>query len=179
MKRISFLMIFLLLVVIGCAWQPPPVLREPTTPRVIVKEIPTEREPKEEKEEFFGTAPYLYPDITRGYIENKAYPYTPKVWVLVDGTERLLLIGPELGPPEVFIGEIREFNLPPGDHIFHIERWQYTPHYGGWRKISKVEVVKLSIAQFSPRGRQYWIDHYGWWLIIKSNRTTAYSGYVK
>jgi hypothetical protein len=67
--------------------------------------------------------------------------------------------------------------LPPGVHIFHIERWQYLPYYGGWRKLRQIEVVKLSVAEFRRRHWRYWMDsHYGWWLIVYPERTQVYGG---
>jgi hypothetical protein len=70
--------------------------------------------------------------------------------------------------------------LPPGVHIFHIERWQYLPYYGGWRKLRQIEVVKLSVAEFRRhRHWRYWMDsHYGWWLIVYPERTQVYGGYL-
>ena len=180
MQKIGLIAVIWLTATFGCMYQKPIVIEEPTIPRIVVKEVPTgpEEPEKKEKEEYFESS-YLYPDLTRGYIENKAFPYMPKVWLLVQG-KKILLIGPETGPPKISVGEIREFNLPPGKHIFHIERWQHFAHYGGWSKVRKTEVVKISIAEFRRSGRgRYWIDsHYGWWLIIYPDQTQVYGGYV-
>jgi len=166
-----------MLIIAGCSYQKPMVIVEPATSRVVIKEVPTSKEAESEKKEYFEGG-HLYPDLTRGYVENDAFPYRPKVWLLAQG-KKVLLIGPEKGPPNLSMGEIREFNLPPGKHILHIERWQYFAHYEGWEPIRKIEIVKLSIAQFRPGRWHYWRDsHYGWWLVVHPDSTTVYSGYV-
>jgi len=177
------LMVFPWIALCGCAHQEPVVIEEPVTPRVVIKEVPFKGQGKDragaDKEEFF-TSSYLYPDMTKGYIENKAFPYVPKVW-LVKGGQKIVLVGPELGPPEFATGEIREFNLPPGTHILHIERWQHLPYYGGWKKLKRVEVIKVKVAQFPEKGSwRYWADsYYGWFVIIHPDHSTVYSGYIQ
>ena len=176
MRKIGFLLICLIMF-FGCTYQKPMVLEVPTTPRIVIKEIPAG--PKKEKKEEYCSASYLYPDPCQGYIENQAYPYLPKIWLLREGGPMILLIGPEKGPPEFSIKGIREFSLPPGEHAFRIERWQYFPHYGGWKKIRQVEIVKIQIAQFPRTGYwHYWANsHYGWWVIIRPDHSVVYSGY--
>jgi len=141
------------IIAIGCAYQKPVIIEEPTTPRVVFREIPAtpqgEKEAKEKKEELFSYS-QQYPDMTRGYVENRAFPYVPKVW-LIKGGQKIVLVGPEHGPPEFSTGQIREFNLPPGAHMLHIERWQHLSYYGGWRKMKKVEVVKVKVARFAEK----------------------------
>jgi hypothetical protein len=178
MGKIS-LMICCWLVAFGCAFQGPIVIKEPTAPRVVVKEAPAEAKKGEEKKEELFESSYLYPDLTRGYIENQAFPYLPKVWLLKEG-QKIFLVGPEQGPPEISIEETREFNLPPGENVLYVERWQYFVHYGGWRKVRQVEVVKVSVAEFRRHGHwRYWMDsHYGWWLIVYPERTQVYGGYL-
>ncbi len=184
MKKIGLaLMMTCLVMVIGCAYQEPVIIEEPTTLRVVFRDIPAtpEREKKaeEEKEELFSYS-QQYPDMTRGYIENRAFPYVPKVW-LIKGRLKIVLVGPENGPPVFSTGQIREFNLPPGAHILHIERWQHLSYYGGWRKMKKVEVIKLNVAPFPKKGSwRRWADgHYGWFVTIYPDHSTVYSGYVE
>tara|TARA_B100000315_G_C14540233_1_gene570530 strand:+ start:558 stop:1121 length:564 start_codon:yes stop_codon:yes gene_type:complete len=177
------LLTIVLVMILSCAYQEPIVIEEPRTPRVVFREIPAEsegqKEVKEEKEELFSYD-QQYPDMTRGYIENKAFPYVPKVWLIKEGL-KIVLVGPEVGPPKFATGEIREFNLPPGFHIFHIERWQHFSYYGGWQKAKKVEVVKVNVARFPEKGSwRGWADgHYGWFVTIHPEYSTVYSGYVK
>ena len=127
MKKIGLLGLVIgwLILVLSCAYQEAMVIEEPTTPRVVIKKVPAIKEAKEKKEEFFESA--YYPDLTRGYIENQSFPLIPKVWLLAEGREKILLIGPEQGPPKFPLGGIKEFNFPPGDNILHIERWQFLP----------------------------------------------------
>jgi hypothetical protein len=177
MRKIdSALGICLALAIFGCAYQKPVNLEEPGTPRVVIKKAPAGEESKENKEEFFESA--YFPDLTRGCIENQSFPFTPKVWLLIE-RKKILLVGPEQGPPEFSLGGIREFNFPPGDNILHIERWQFLPYYGGWQKIRQVEVVKIPVAKFKPKRRSYWIDrHYGWQVIIYPEHSAVYAGYI-
>ncbi|MBU4031121.1 hypothetical protein KJ756_03120 [Patescibacteria group bacterium] len=171
----SILVIFFLGCFAACAYQSPPIIYESQNPRIVIKEIPT-GEKAEQKEEFFETS-YVYPDLTRGCIENQAFPYIPKVFLIANG-QRITLIGPETGPPEFNPNEIREFNLPPGEHFLHIERWQHFSAYGGWKKIPKTEIIKVSVAQFKEGDLSRWAtEYYGWRVIVYDKRTTVYGGY--
>lgn len=176
MVKTIFISTFLCILV-ACAYQRPPVVMDPQSPRIVIKEVPVgEPRLKSEKEELFETS-YVYPDLTRGYIENQAFPYVPKVFLIKDA-QKIVLVGPETGPPEFNTKEIREFNLPPGKHVLHIERWQHSSAYGGWKKISKVEVVKVSVAQFKSGDWIDWKDnYYGWSITIYDNHTAVSSGY--
>ena len=169
--------------IMGCTYQEPVIIEEPIIPRVVIREVAvgTEKKqgPQQEKEELF-TSSHLYPDMTRGYIENKAFPYVPKVW-LVKNSQKIVIVGPEMGPPEFATGQIREFNLPPGSHILHIERWEHLTYYGGWKKVNKVEVVRIDVARFPEKDSwRCWADgYYGWFVIIHPEYSTVYSGYVQ
>lgn len=177
MKKIGFILVICLIIAIGCAYQKPIIIEEPTTPRVVIKKVPVGEEVKEGKEEFFESA--YYPDLTKGYIENQSFPFIPKIWLLAEGREKILLIGPAQGPPEFPLGGIKEFNFPPGDNILQIERWQFLPYYGGWQKLKQIEVVRVPVAKFRPKRRPYWIDHhYSWQVVIYPERSTVYAGYV-
>lgn len=176
MKKIIVFWFFLVFCLVSCGLfqkqQQPFVIGEPS-PRVVVVEIPGKRiDPNQnlnQSEEYFSA---VYPDVTKGYIENKTFPYYPKVWLVSDG-KKIALVGPEQGPPTICEGEIREFNLPPGIHILHIERWQKLPSfYGGWRRVGKTEIIKLGVAQFEP-GR-YQPSYYGWRIIIYLERSAVY-----
>lgn len=146
------------------------------TPRIVIKEIPAGKK-AQGKGELFETS-YVYPDLTKGYIENKAFPFAPKVFLVKSG-QKIVLVGPETGSPEFNVNEIREFNLPPGEHFLHIERWQHLGAYGGWKKIPKTEVIRVSVAQFDESGNwnRWRNSHYGWSVIIYDNRTVVRSGY--
>lgn len=176
MRKIIF--IFLAFFLTSCGLfqrqQQPFIIGEPA-PRVVVMEISgKEKTADQNQEEKYFSA--VYPDVTRGYIENKAFPYYPKVWLVKDG-KKTTLIGPAEGPPQICDGEIGEFNLPPGLHILHIERWQKLPViYGGWRSVGKVEIVKLNVAQFAPGG--YQPNYYGWRIIIYPEQSAVYGGVV-
>lgn len=114
MKRTAliFSIILFLLHCLGCAYtrQEPAIIEEPTTPRIVIKEAPVASEggEKTQKEELF-TSTSRYPDLTQGYIENKAFPYVPKVWLLQRG-QKIILSGPAQGPPQFNTGVIKEFN---------------------------------------------------------------------
>lgn len=171
----NFVAIFLVFLA-ACAYQAPPVIYESQNPRIVVKEIPAGKKAKQ-KEEFFETS-YVYPDLTKGCIENQAFPFAPKVFLIKNG-QKIILVGPEIGPPEFNVNEIREFNLPPGGHILHIERWQHLGTYGGWKKIPKTEVVRVSVAQFSELGKwnRWRNNYYGWSVVIYDDHSVIRSGY--
>lgn len=162
MKKIFLILLFCF----GCASQP--FVIQDSSPRIIVKDIQTGEEMKT-REEFFEA---VYPDPTKGYIENRAYPYIPKVWI-IENKRKIILIGPREGVPQFWQGEIREFNFPPGRYILHIERWRRLPRvYGGWKKQKKTEIVKLKVAQFEKQFSEN--DHYGWRIIINPTSTSVY-----
>lgn len=178
MRKIGFLLICLIMF-LGCTYQKPMIIEEPTTPRIIIKPVPAGPE-KKEKEEYFESD--YYPDWSRGYIEIRSLPdYLPEVWLLVEGGQKVLLIGSENGPLEFSYGQIQEFNFPPlKDNILHVYRWKYFPYYGGWRKIRYVEIVKVSVAKFPKSGVwQTWQrGHYGWRMIIWPNYCEVWGGYI-
>jgi len=178
MTKIVFSMLCLV-VMVACAYQERAIIEEPTIPRVVIKEIPTDQGIKEEKEEYFESD--LYPDLTKGYIENKAFPYVPEVWLLLAEGEKVPLIVGQAGePPEFAKGERREYNLPPGRNFLHIYRWVYLPYYGGWQKLKKVEIAKVDVAKFpdTEDWREWRKSHYNWSVRIGQRRSAIRTGYV-
>lgn len=176
MKKIVFIFLVFLFFLTSCGVfcpQQQPFIIGASAPRVVVVEVPEKgADPNQRNEEKYFSA--VYPDVTKGYIENQAFPYYPKVWLIKDG-KKIALIGPEKGPPLMCDGEIGEFNLPPGLHILHVERWQKLPAvYGGWRSVGKVEIIKLNVAQFAPGG--YQPSYYGWRIIIYPEQSAVYGG---
>lgn len=171
----NFVVIFFLVFITACACQAPSVIYESQNPRIVIKEIPAGEKMRERKQ-LFETS-YVYPDMTKGCIENQAFPFVPKVFLIKNG-QKIVLVGPKTGSPEFNVNEIREFNLSPGEHFLHIERWQHLGAYGGWRKIPKVEVIKVSVAQFKQGGWSRWsAEYYGWSVIIYDNHSVVRSGY--
>ena len=156
----------------GYIHQQSSIIATPTTPRVVIKEVSVDGKApvKTENQESFSR-----PDLTRGYIENQAFPYTPRVWLLAGGKQVLLVGQTEKGPPQVLDWQILEFNLPPGLCQIIVEWWEYLPHYGGWRQI-RAEMANIQIAR--PR-RGYWSgygdsSHYNWSVVIRPDRVLVY-----
>lgn len=156
--------IWICLILIGCTGRPAYVIQPYSAPKVIVRSIEKEvgnLNDLESLEENELEGNMLYPDPTRGFIENRAYPFVPKVWVVTKG-KMVILVGPEEGPPEFLNGEIREFKFDPGLYVLHIERWRLMPN--GWEKMKRTEVIKLSVAQTEQQLGS--VDYYSWRIII-------------
>lgn len=158
-----------LILIFGCTGRPPYVVKPYSPPEVIVRNIEKEVGTNLDNLESLGIENeeenmMFFPDPTKGYIENKAYPFVPKVWIITKG-EKVLLVGPEEEPPEFLDGEIREFRFSPGLYVLCIERWRLMP--GGWKKIGRDKVVKLSVAQSEQQLSA--VNHYGWWIVIHQN----------
>ncbi len=173
-KSLIFLTIFILS---ACAsGQAPLLLEPPDRPRRIYKTPEKETvpdKPNEKNKKYYVGGEYLYPDPTLGFIENQAWPYQPQVWwITEEGKVPLFPSTLSNTPPRLSIGQIDELTLMPGKHTFYIERWQFLPHYGGWQKLPKTEIVRVKIAAGVQHGR--WRGHYGWGLIIYPNRTRVY-----
>ncbi len=155
---------------------------------MVIKKAPAEEEIEAEKEKYYESD--FYPDLTRGYIENRAFPYVPEVWVLAEEGKKIPLLnlaekspriskGINLPPSDnvLYKGQIVECNLPPGENILHIYRWRYQAYYGGWQKLERVEIVKVSLAEFNSEKWQSWSKgHYGWRIVIDQRRSYAYVG---
>lgn len=113
----------------------------------------------------------IYPDPRWGCIENKAYPYRPKIWYIKQGS-KIALVGPaqEHLPSEFLAGEIREFHFPFGTHVLHIERWY---KFGGiWARVGKVDEAKLKIKQFVEWTSE---EQWGWKIVINQKNIVVYN----
>jgi len=176
---LGLLVIFATSCGVGSIHQESPTIAIPTTPRVLIKEIPAGgKVPKrmENKESFSR------PDLTLGCIENQAFPYVPRVWLLAGG-QKILLVGETTeGPPQVLDWQIMEFSLPPGKRQIFIERWRYLPNQGGWEMVGTPEFREFQVAK--PRrgwgdyngSGYYGNNHYDWQIVIRQNRSYIYEG---
>jgi len=172
----SIVLIVLALMLIGCGTYQPIVIREPTTPRLVIKQGPAgSLETKDQKESYFEAS---RPDLTRGYIEINSRPFLPEVRLLLKDGQEIFLIGSQEGPPKISFGQIIEFNLWPGKRTLRIYRWFYAPYYGGWQKSPEVEIVRISVAGFPLSGSAWSKGHYGWSVVIGPYRSFAYAGYI-
>ena len=152
----------------GCIHQAPPTIAIPQTPRVVIKEVPAIKNQQTAEESFSR------PNLTRGYIENQAFPYVPRVW-LIRGGKKILLVGQtEKGPPQVLDWQILEFDLPPDINHIIVERWRYLSPQIGWQMLPP-ESCKLQVAK--PRRGGYWDNNqYDWQIIIRQDRSYIYEG---
>jgi len=163
---------------IGSMHQESSTIAIPMIPLVVMKEIPAgEKVPtKMKSQESFSR-----PNLTKGYIENQAFPYVPRVWLLAGG-EKILLVGETIdGRPQVLDWQILEFSLPPGVNQVIIERWRFLPNQGGWQMLppefKEFQVAKPRRGWGDYNGSGYWTDnHYDWRIIIHQNRSFIYTG---
>lgn len=159
--------------------QQSPTIMIPNTPRVLIVDIPDGEKPpsRMKNQESFSR-----PDLTKGYIENQAFPYVPRVWLIIGG-EKVLLVGETIeGRPHVLDWQILEFSLPPGINQVIIERWRLLPNQGGWQMVGTPEFKQFHVAK-PKRG---WGDyngsgylgnnHYDWQIVIRQNRSFIYEG---
>ena len=172
--RILLVFVVVILSACGSIHQESPTIMIPQIPRVIIKEVHAVNGKVQTKmpEESFSR-----PDLTRGYIENQAFPYVPRVWLIAGGKKILLVGQTKKGPPKVLDWQILEFNLPPGLNQIIVEWWEYRPYHGGWKQI-KAETKDFQVA-VSRRG--YWSgygnsSHYNWSIVIRSDRALVYKG---
>jgi len=176
-------LIFVLMVLSVCGFgslhQESPTIMIPNTPRVLIKEIPDGEKPplKMENQESFSR-----PDLTRGCIKNQAWPYVPRVWLLIGG-EKVLLVGETTeGRPHVRDWQILEFSLPPGIRQVIIERWRLLPNQGGWQMVGAPEFREFQVAKpkrgygNSYGGGYYSDNHYDWRIIVRQNRSIVLTG---
>jgi len=159
--------------------QESPTIMIPNTPRVLIKEIPDGEKPpkKMENKESFSR-----PDLTQGCIKNQAWPYVPRVWLIIGGKKILLLGETTEGRPQVLDWQISEYSLPLGMRQLIVERWRYLPNQGGWQMVGTPEFLTFEVAK-TKRGwgdyngsGYYGNNHYDWQVIIRQNRSFIYEG---
>lgn len=175
MKIVTISFVFLLALSVcgfGSIHQESPTIMIPNTPRMVVKDGKAQQ--AETQEESFSR-----PNLTKGCIENQAFPYVPRVWLL-NGSKRVLLVGQtKKGPPQVLDFQILEFSLPPGLNQVFIERWR---DLGGEWQMLPPEFLTFQVAK--PRrgwgdynGSGYYDNnHYDWQIVIRQNRSFVYEG---
>lgn len=176
----KFLVVFLGLILPTCGYhQASPTIAIPQTPRVIIKEVSIGNGVQTTTE--VSQESFSRPNLTRGYIENQAFPYVPRVWLIKGGKKVLLAGQTKKGHPNVLYWQILEFDLPPGINQVIIERWRYTSPEIGWQMLPP-EFKEFHVAR--PRrgwgdwcGSGYWSDsHYDWRIIIRQNCSFIYTG---
>lgn len=109
--KVTILIVFSVMI-LGCGsiQQESPMIFTPTTPRTIIREVPVDQKRPQAKAR--AQESFSRPDLTRGYIENQAFPYVPRVWMLF-GDKKILLVGrTKVGRPMILDWQILEFNLP-------------------------------------------------------------------
>ena len=178
----NFFLVFVAIMLSGCfgsIHQQSPTIVIPNTPRVLIKDIPTgEKVPiKMKNEESFSR-----PNLTSGYVENQAFPYVPRVWLLSGGKKFLLVGETTEGRPRVLDWQIFEFSLPPGVNQIVVERWRLLPNQGGWQIVGSLE-ESLTFEVAKPRrgwggygSGYYGNNHYDWQIIIRQNRSFVREG---
>jgi hypothetical protein len=175
MKKLWIIAIFVFLFGCSFAAQEPLQLEETNSPRKVFKEEAlSQKKGSKTAEQYYSDDGYLQPDATRGYIENQAWPYVPKVWLLTPDGRKIILVGSETDPPRrVRPGGIYEFNFPPGRYVFLIQRWRFSRYYGGWDRVGPVERVeaRIEIGHRKWGSNDYHEGQYSWYIVVRSNRT--------
>ena len=173
--RIFLVFIVLAFSACGSIHQASPTIAIPTTPRIVIKEIPVSKNVRKKvQEESFSRQ-----DLTKGCIENQAFPYIPRVWLLAGGKKILLIGQTKKGPPRVLDWQIFEFNLPAGLRQVIIERWRYVA--GEWQMLppefKQFQVAKPRRGWGDYNGNGYYgNNHYDWQIIIRQNKSFIYTG---
>lgn len=178
-KREGIILLGLFILFCGCVHQQPLIIEESRIPRVVIKEVYIDSNKRVAFDPNMAEDSYLLPDLTKGYIKNEAYPLTIRVWRLDKTGKKTIILGSDgkiPSPLNFYFGSVREFDFPPNEHRFIIERWKFYRHYGGWRKNSKDEIIKLEVGRI-PRGTWHSrteIGHYNWAIVIGPGRSQVY-----